>query len=315
MQPPGNQAVNQTPRIVSLLPSATEIVCALGFEAQVVGRSHECDFPHSVLRIPALTEPKFDPEGSSAEIDQRVKKIVGDALSVYRVDAARLRELRPDVIVTQSQCEVCAVSERDVEAAVAEWLGARPRIVSLAPYGLDDIFTDMERVADALGARRRGAELVERLRARLAQIADQARGAPEKPRIATIEWIDPLMAAGNWMPTLVEMAGGANLFGKAGDHSPWMKFDELAATDPDVILISPCGFSMNRAAQDLPALTNRAEWDGLKAVRTRRVFIADGNQYFNRPGPRIAESLEILAEIAHPELFHFGHEGSGWRRL
>jgi len=307
--------VTKTPRIVTLLPSATEIVCALGFEDQIVGRSHECDFPRSIVRVPALTEPKFNPEGTSAEIDERVKKIVGDALSVYRVDAARLRELRPDVIVTQSQCEVCAVSERDVEAAVAQWLGARPKIVSLAPNDLNDIFTDMRRVADALEAHARGTELVEQLRARLNQIADKARGASDRPSIATIEWIDPLMAGGNWMPTLVEMAGGLNLFGKAGDHSPWMKFEELAKKDPDVILISPCGFNMDRAAEDLPALTNRPEWSGLKAVRARRVFMADGNQYFNRPGPRIAESLEILAEIIHPELFHFAHEGSGWRRL
>jgi iron complex transport system substrate-binding protein len=307
--------VSQSPRIVTLLPSATETVCALGFENQLVGRSHECDFPPEVVRIPALTEAKFNPEGTSAEIDQRVKKIVGDALSVYRVDAAKLRELRPDVIVTQSQCEVCAVSERDVEAAVAEWLGARPKIVSLAPYGLDDILTDMHRVADALDAHARGTELVERLRARLKKIADKSREAAQRPGVATIEWIDPLMAAGNWTPTLVEMAGGENLFGKAGEHSPWMKFDELAAKNPDLILISPCGFDMDRAAQDLPALTKRAEWNGLTAVRARHVFMADGNQYFNRPGPRIAESLEILAEITHPELFHFGHEGSGWRRL
>ncbi|MGC1192329.1 MAG: cobalamin-binding protein [Candidatus Binatus sp.] len=307
--------MNGAPRIVTLLPSATEIVCALGFEAQLVGRSHECDFPASVVRLPALTEPKFNPEGTSAEIDQRVKKIVGDALSVYRVDAAKLRELRPDLIVTQSQCEVCAVSEREVEAAVAEWLGARPKIVSLAPYALDDIFSDMQRVADALDAQARGTELVGVLRARLSKIADKARVASERPRVATIEWIDPLMAGGNWMPTLVEMAGGVNLFGTAGEHSPWMKFDELAAKNPDLILISPCGFDMDRAAQDLPALTNRAEWARLKAVRERRVFIADGNQYFNRPGPRIAESLEILAEITHPELFHYGHEGAGWRRL
>src|SRR5260370_37317416 len=150
------------------------------------------------MRVPALTEPKFNPEGNSAEIDQRVKKIVGDALSVYRVDTAKLRELRPDVIVTQSQCEVCAVSERDVEAVVVEWLGARPKIVSLAPYGLDDIFIDMQRVADALDAHPRGTELVERLRVRLTSIVDKARGAAERPRVATIEWIDPLMAAGNW---------------------------------------------------------------------------------------------------------------------
>src|SRR6267154_1472023 len=255
------------PRIVTLLPSATEIVCALGFEGELVGRSHECDYPPSVARLIALTEAKFNPEGTSAEIDQRVKKIVADALSVYRVDAPKLRELRPDVIVTQSQCEVCAVSESDVEAAVAEWLGARPKIVSLAPYALDDVFTDMQRVADALGASPRGVELVAQLRNRLAAMAGKARNAAERPTVATIEWIDPLMAAGNWMPTLVEMAGGVNLFGKAGEHSPWMKFEELAEKDPDVILISPCGFNMDRAAQDLPTLINRAEWNGLKALR------------------------------------------------
>jgi iron complex transport system substrate-binding protein len=302
-------------RIVTLLPSATEIVCALGFEAALIGRSHECDFPPSVARLPALTEAKFNPEGTSAEIDQRVKKIVADALSVYRVDAPKLRELRPDIIVTQSQCEVCAVSESDVEAAVAEWLGTRPRIVSLAPYALDDVFTDMQRVADSLGASARGVELVAQLRNRLVALAGKARNASLRPTVATIEWIDPMMAAGNWMPTLVEMAGGTNLFGTAAEHSPWMKFDDLAAKDPDVILISPCGFNMDRAAKDLPVLTNQPKWQQLAAVRNRQVFMADGNQYFNRPGPRIAESLEILAEIVHPELFRFGHEGSGWRRL
>jgi iron complex transport system substrate-binding protein len=302
-------------RIVSLLPSATEIVCALGFENQLVGRSHECDFPAAVVRLPALTEAKFDPEGSSAEIDARVKRIVGDALSVYRVDAAKLRELRPDVIVTQSQCEVCAVSQADVEAAVAEWLGARPKIVSLAPYGLEDVFSDMMRVAESLDAHARGLELVISLRARLDAIAARAREVSKHLTVATVEWIDPLMAAGNWMPTLVEMAGGTNLFGTAGEHSPWMKFEQIVASDPDLILISPCGFNMDRASQDLPALTARPEWARLKAVRDRRVFVADGNQYFNRPGPRIVESLEILAEITHPELFHFGHEDTGWRRL
>ncbi len=302
-------------RIVSLLPSATEIVCALGFQDQLVGRSHECDFPASVAKLPALTEAKFNPEGTSAEIDARVKKIVRDALSVYRVDAAKLRELRPDVIVTQSQCEVCAVSQSEVQAAVAQWLGARPTIVSLAPYSLEDVFTDLQHVADALDASSAGVKLVAGLRSRLDAIADRALTAPNRPRLATIEWIDPLMAAGNWMPTLVEMAGAVNLFGRPGEHSPWMKFEELAANNPDTILISPCGFNIDRAAQDLPALTRRPEWPSLEAVRENRVFMADGNQYFNRPGPRLAESLEILAEIVHPELFHFGHEGSGWRRI
>jgi iron complex transport system substrate-binding protein len=302
-------------RIVSLLPSATEIVCALGFEGQLVGRSHECDYPASVVRLPALTSPKFNPEGTSVEIDDRVKTILAEALAVYRVDADRLRALLPDFIVTQSQCDVCAVSMREVEDAVAQWTGAHPRIVSLAPYALRDVLADMEHVANALDAAERGAELVGSLRERLAAIEVRAQSAATWPRVACIEWIDPLMAAGNWMPELFAMAGGDNLFGKAGEHSPWMKFEELAVADPDVILIAPCGFSIDRTARDLPALTTHPQWPRLKAVRAGQVFLADGNQYFNRPGPRIVESLEILAEILHPELFAFGHEGRGWRRL
>jgi iron complex transport system substrate-binding protein len=188
------------PRIVTLLPSATEIVCALGFEDQLVGRSHECDYPPAVAKLPALTEPKFKVEGTSAEIDQRVKQIVREALSVYRVDAAKLRELRPDVIVTQSQCEVCAVNMADVEDAISDWLGTRPTIVSLAPYALSDVFADMARVAASLGAERRGTELVAGLKRRLGAIAGKSRQAAARPGVACIEWIDPLMAAGNWMP-------------------------------------------------------------------------------------------------------------------
>ena len=302
-------------RIVSLLPSATEIICALGFEDQLVGRSHECDFPHSVTRLPVLTSPKFNPEGTSAEVDRRVKTILSEALAVYRVDSDRLRELHPDVIVTQSQCDVCAVSMRDVEDAVAQWTGRRPKVVSLAPYALRDVFSDIGHVATQLGATARGEEVVGRLQQRIAAIATRAAATRSRPRIALIEWIDPMMAAGNWMPELVALAGGANLFGTAGEHSPWMKFEDLVAADPDVILIAPCGFDMDRTAAESPVITTRPEWARLKAVRDRRVFLGEGNQYFNRPGPRIVESLEILAEILHPELFSFGHQPSGWRPL
>jgi iron complex transport system substrate-binding protein len=301
-------------RIVSLLPSATEIVCALGFESQLIGRSHECDYPAAVTRLPALTEPKFNPERPSAEIDREVRRIVGEALSVYRVDAQKLRELAPDVIVTQSQCEVCAVSERDVEDAVGNWVGGRPQIVSLAPYGLADIFADIERVARALGEPARGAELVGRLMARMDAVAARARRAASRPTLACIEWLDPLMSAGNWMPEMVEMAAGRNLFGRAGEHSGRLEFDALLAADPDVILVAPCGFNMRHTMEELPALAARAGWTSMRAVGEGRVFVAEGSQFFNRPGPRIAESLEILAEILHPELFQFGHEGSGWHR-
>jgi iron complex transport system substrate-binding protein len=303
------------PRVVSLIASATEIVCALGFEDQLVGRSHECDFPESVKRLPVCTEPKFAVEGSSYQIDQRVKAVLQEGLSVYRVHAEVLRELRPDVIVTQSHCEVCAVSERDVQQAVCDWLDSRPQVVSLKPNALADVWDSIRGVAEALGVPARGEELVAGLRRRLAAVAEAARALPDRPGVACVEWIDPLMAAGNWMPELVEMAGGVNLFGEAGRHAPWLTWEALCRRDPEVIVVLPCGFDIARTRQDMAALTGRPEWPRLRAARSERVYLADGNQFFNRPGPRLAESLEILAEVLHPGALHFGHEGTGWQRL
>ncbi len=302
-------------RIVSLIASATEIVCALGFEDRLVGRSHECDFPGTVKRLPVCTEPKFDVEGSSYEIDQRVKAILQEGLSVYRVFADKLRELRPSVIVTQTQCEVCAVSLRDVELALCTWLDSRPQIVSLASNALVDVWADIHNVAVALGVPDEGADLIGRLQQRMATISTKAQALPERPTVACIEWIEPLMAAGNWMPELVEMAGGVNLFGIAGKHSPWLTWQELCAKDPDVIIVLPCGFDIERSRRDMPVLTQKPQWPQLRAVRNQRVYLTDGNQYFNRPGPRLVESLEILAELLHPGVFDFGHRGTGWQTL
>ena len=305
-----------TMRIVSLIASATEIVAALGCEDQLVARSHECDFPPSVGKLPVCTGPKFDIHGSSAEIDRRVKEILQNALSVYRVDADKLRALRPDVIVTQSHCEVCAVSLKDVEQATCDWLESQPRIVSLAPNALADLWNDIVRVAEALGLPQRGHELVAKLQERMASISRRARGiSPPWPTVACIEWIDPLMSAGNWMPELIDMAGGVNLFGVAGQHSPHMTWDQLFARDPDVIIAMPCGWDIPKSRQEMAALTAKPEWPMLRAVKEGRVVVTDGNQYFNRPGPRLVESLEILAEVLHSEAFHFGHEGVGWERL
>jgi ABC-type Fe3+-hydroxamate transport system, periplasmic component len=302
------------PRIISLIASATEIVCALGFESQMVGRSHECDFPASVKRLPVCTSPKFEVEGLSYEIDERVKAILQEALSVYRVDADLLESLRPTHIVTQSQCEVCAVSLKDVEQAVCQFTSSQPVVVSLEPNALTDVWSDIRRVAAALNATERGEELVARMRRRMDEIAAKARTAQSRPTVACVEWIEPLMAAGNWSPELVEMAGGVNLFGEAGKHSPWMSWEALVAADPDVIFISPCGFDIARTMEETHLLTGKPEWRELKAAKEDRVFVADGNQYFNRPGPRIVESLEILAEIFHPELFPSRYEGKGWVR-
>ena len=302
----------QPKRVVSLIASATEIACALGARDLLVGRSHECDFPPDVTRLPSLTEPKFPLSGTSYDIDAHVKAVLQEGLSVYRVDAEKLEALRPDVIVTQDHCEVCAVSLKDVEAALYAWSGRQVEIVSLKPDSLADIWEDIAKVARALGCERQGQNLVKRLKARMASIAEQCGAAGTRPRGAMIEWVDPLMAGGNWMPELVQMAGGENLFGAAGQPSPWLDWDQIVVADPDVLLVHPCGFDMARTLQEMPLLEHRPGWRDLKAVQRDRIFVADGNQYFNRPGPRIVESLEMLAEIFHPELFPSRYEGKGW---
>jgi iron complex transport system substrate-binding protein len=302
-------------RIVSLIASATEIVCALGLQDSLVGRSHECDYPDTVKLLPQCTAPKFRTSGTSREIDRQVKAVVQEALSVYLVDSDKLRDLAPTHIITQSQCEVCAVSLRDVEIAVCKLVESRPVLVSLQPDSLSDVWDDIYRVGAALSAAGQAEELVARLRASMGEIAAAAREIERRPRVACIEWIDPLMSTGNWMPELVEMAGGVNLFGESGKHSPWMEWQDLVAADPDLIVITPCGFDIPRTLEETDLLTRRREWSDMKAVRTGRVFVGDGNQFFNRPGPRLLETVEILAELFHPGRFQFGHEGSGWVRL
>lgn len=300
-------------RIVSLIPSATEIVCALGLGDSLVGRSHECDYPPWVARLPALTEPKLALAGSSREIDERVKSVLEAALSVYRVDADRLRALRPDVIVTQSQCEVCAVSLPDVERALESWLdGARPALISLEATSLKGVMADIGRAGAALGAGSAAERLIAGLKRRMEAIEAAAQKAASRPSVATIEWIEPLMAGGNWMPEIVAMAGGTNLFGEAGSHSPRIEFDRLLAADPEVMIVAPCGFDIQRTMSELSHLRGRPGFAQLRAARQGRVYVADGNQFFNRPGPRLVESLEIMAEILHPNSFRFGHRGNGW---
>ena len=301
-------------RVVSLLPSATEIVAALGFADTLVGRSHECDYPEEVADLPVCTEPMVDPRGGSEEIHRSVSDLLARTLSVYRVDADRLRDLAPTHLVTQVQCEVCAVSLEEVENALANWTERRPRLTALNPASLADVFADIERVATDLGAPERGARLVAAMRRRMESVAAAAASLPE-PRVAAIEWLSPLMTAGNWMPELVKMAGGEDIFGAAGRHSSWLSWETLRAADPDVIVVFPCGFSLDRVEREIGLLTSLPGWDALSAVATGRVYLAEANQYFNRPGPRLAETLEILAEMLHPEAFVFGHEGHAWKRL
>ncbi len=302
-------------RIASLLPSATEIACALGFAGQLVGRSHECDYPAGVSRLPVLTGPKLDAGAHSRVIDDRVRQLVSEGLSVYRVEAERLRALRPTLILTQDHCEVCAASPKDLENALSDFLDPRPRVVSLDASTLGDVWRDIGNVAEALGCAARGRELNRSLADRITEIAERTQALRPRPSVACIEWIDPLMAAGNWMPELVTLAGGRPLLGEGGRLSPWISLDDLAASDPDLIVVLPCGFDLARTRREMGALTERAAWQALRAVREGRVHLADGNAYFNRPGPRLVESLEILAEILYPERGAAKHLDTGWQPL
>jgi len=278
----------------------------------LTGRSHECDFPEEVRRLPACTEPQIDPTASSGGIDRQVKARLQRALSIYHIDIAKLRSLQPDVVLTQAQCEVCAVSLPEVERAVAEWTGFSTQVVSLSPQRLIDLWSNVATVAEALGVSECGRTLVKQLKGRVADVIVKTAPLKRRPSVACIEWLDPLMAAGNWVPELVELAGGLNLFGEAGKHSPWLNWEAVQEHDPEILVAMPCGFDLERTRQELPLLSNRPDWAKLRAVKNRRVYCVDGNQYFNRPGPRLVESLEILAEMFHPEMFQFGHRGKGW---
>ena len=311
----------ELPRVITMLPSATEIVCALGYRDAIVARSHECDYPNTIKQLPACTKSKIDTQKSSRDIDNQVKFIVEQGLSVYRVDGDLLKKLNPDVIVTQTQCEVCAASPKDLEDALSDWTGGRPKIVSLEPNGLTDVWTDIQNVANAIGEQQRGEELVKGLLNRMSLIEEKASKFLEtpidRPRVVCIEWIDPLMAAGNWIPELVEMSGGENVFGAPGQHSPWIEWDALCKEDPDVIVVMPCGYDISESRRNMPALSDRPEWSSLKAVKNGTVYIVDGNQYFNRPGPRLADSLEIMAQLVNPEIFKsdFEFEGIAWEKF
>lgn len=280
-------------RIVSLIPSATEIVAALGGWADLIGRSHECDFPDGVAALPAVTAPRIDLGGGSAAIHAQVARALTDGLAIYRVDLDLLAELQPDVIVTQDQCEVCAASLAQVEEAVCAVLPTRPSIVSLKPNSLADVLDDFLRVATAVGRDARDAVSV--LRQRLGAASERA--GKTRPRLAFLEWIDPLMGPGLWTPELIALAGAEPVFGVAGAHTRARPATDLRDADPDIILVAPCGYTIEQSLAERHVLEGLPGWQDLAAVRGGRVAVADGNAFFNRPGPRLAESAEIVAAV------------------
>ena len=299
-------------RILSLLPAATEIVCALGFEKKLVGRSHECDFPETVRQLPVCSEANFQDNLSSADIDKKVKDLLFNALSIYTINRELINELAPDIVITQAQCEVCAVSLDEVESALNDDLESAAKIISLQPNSLGDIYDNIREVAAALSAENDAEQLIEELDERVGIIRHKLKYIETKPSIACIEWLEPLMVSGNWIPELVSIAGGSSILAEPGKHSPFVQWAEIQQADPDIILVMPCGFSIERTIKEIHLLLQLPGFSDLKAIKNNRLYIADGNQYFNRPGPRIVDSIEILAEIINPKQFIFGYEGNGW---
>lgn len=304
-------------RIVSLLPASTEIIYALGLRDHLVGRSHECDFPRGVQSLPALTRAKIDSTRSSGEVNREVTQLLEQGLSVYEVDVDLLKTLQPDIIITQSQCEACAVDYDAIEKAARDHLDSKPRIVDLQPDDINKVWEDFEKIGAATGHAETARQLIQEIKDTMGHISINARAADQVPTVAMLEWLDPLMAAGNWMPQLVKLANGKDVFSRAEEagKSHFIEMKELADKDPDCIILIPCGYSMEQTRREMDVLAKDTQWQKLSAVENGRVYLADGNQYFNRPGPRLSESLRMLAEILHPGLFEPLFEDSGWVQI
>jgi iron complex transport system substrate-binding protein len=289
-------------RVVSLLPSATEIVCALGGRGELVGVSHECDHPPEVAGLPALTSSRLGDGGSSGQIDRSVRELLRAALAIYDLDVDRLAGLDPDVVVTQDLCEVCAVPYGAVCAALDRLAGREVQVVSLHPRRLGDIWDDVRRVAAAIGREAAGEALVRGLLERLGRVERRVAGAG-RPGVVSVEWLDPVMLGGTWMPELIAVAGGLPLGVAAGERAPTLDLAALGALAPEVVVVKPCGYPVERTLAELELLAKVLPWDAWPAVRAGRVYVADGNAYFNRSGPRIVDSAELLAACLHPDRF------------
>jgi iron complex transport system substrate-binding protein len=286
--------------VVTLLPSATEIAYALGVDP--VGVSHECDYPPEAAEKPAMNRSRVDPEASSEAINEQVVAAERDHGGVYEIDVTALDAADPDLVVTQGICDVCAVDEVLVERAVDE-IDADPEILTSDPHSLVDLYDDVRRIGAATGQEDRAAELVADLQTRVRAVEERASKAQTSPRVAVLDWTDPVMVAGHWVPELVEIAGGEYGMADPRDRSRPREFTEVREHDPEVLVAAPCGFDLNRTTANADELTERVGWDDLTAVRNGRAYAMDGHHYLNRPGPRLVDSLEHLAGLIHPDLF------------
>jgi iron complex transport system substrate-binding protein len=302
-------------KIASLLPSATEIVFALGLGDSLVAVTHECDYPPEARERAVVTHSSLPAETrGSREIDRHIAAALHAGSSIYTLDQELLAQLDPELILTQELCDVCAVSYDQVTVAVRR-LGGRRRVLSLQPTGLDDILGTVEQVGAAAGVPERARGLVGELRERVETITAQARGAADRPRVLALEWLDPPMTGGHWVPELVQRAGGTDGLGRAGAPSARIDWRRIAAYDPEVIVLMPCGFDLARTVEEVGAVERPAEWPALAAARAGRVYAVDGSAYFNRPGPRIVDGLAILAEILQPERVRPAFAETAWRAL
>ena len=288
-------------RIVSLLPSATEIVCSLGLGEHLVGVTHECDFPPFVKALPKVTRTLIPHDASSRDIDALVRERLKTAKALYSLDLPTLERLRPDLLVTQALCDVCAVAEAEVTAAACS-LPGRPRVVNLEPSRLSEVFDCLRLVGDAAGVPGRAAEVVAALEARVEAVAARSRSLAHRPTGVLLEWIDPPFGSGHWSPELVRLAGGVEVLGREGLASQTTAWDRVRELDPEWLMVALCGFDVARTLVDLPILAAYPGYAELRCVRAGNVFVTDGNAYFSRPGPRLVESLEILAHALHPDV-------------
>lgn len=288
-------------RIVSLLPSATEILCAMGLDDQLVGVTHECDYPASVRTLPKVTRTLIPTDASSAEIDALVRERMGGQSALYTLDMAVLEQLDPDLIVTQALCDVCAVAEDEVRDAACV-LRSGPRVLNLEPETLGEVLACILDVGVATDAVKQAERLVASLRDRIAAVTGRVSYATTRPRIALLEWLDPPFSTGHWNPELIRLAGGVDGLGRERQKSVTLRWQQVVDWNPEVVLISCCGFTAERAMQELHVLDRVRGWDGVSAVRSGRVYVTDGASYFSRPGPRLVDSLELLAHVIHPDL-------------
>jgi iron complex transport system substrate-binding protein len=286
-------------RVVSLLPSATEIVHALGIEP--VGVSHECDHPPAANDLPAVNRSRVDPDTTSADINEQVATAV-ETGGVYEIDREMLAALDPDVVVSQGICDVCAVDAVRARGAIEE-LELDAEVLTTDPHSLADVFADIERIGAHLGRERRAGELVADLKARVEAVERAADATDDRPRVAVLDWLDPVMVAGHWIPGMVDLAGGRYGLAERGGRSRPREWATLREYDPEVLVLSPCGFDLERTAENLADVTGRPGYEDLTAVRENRVYAVDGNHYVNRPGPRLVETLGFLGALCHPETF------------